>query len=617
MTTWFVKDTAVNGFGSLSETNPGASTITTSGWTVGKIANTVPFSALLYATKRATGTFSATDYLVTTHPNPGSGDSWRTENTYNGSFASANWTFTFAMRCSVASTQLGRVKFRLWRSTNASGASATEITSATQSCGIIAAISTSANNNTALTFNPGAITLTNEYLFVQVEWNITTAGNSNTADILFRAGDSTIVSSTFTPGTQALTQSAIFTNSQTFPAATVASTYPLTPNLVTNTQGFFTQTVASTYSLTAPLKPTENAFFQQTIANVNQPLTQTAIFTNTQNFLTPHTVATTYALTPSLYTNTNTFFSPTMGISLLPSLFNNSQAPFQPTVTQIGAQDIAPPLVLSANNFLLADPYFFLPDFVETGAVTQQLTPALFSNTINFFTPTITTGTVNVAPSLYTNTNTIFSHLVSTGEIIILPNLYTNTQTFNAHTISVGAVDLRPQLYTNTQTFFSATVASTYALTPTLYTNTQTFFSATVASTKALTPALYTNSQSFFTPTVLSTKALTPGLYPNTNTFFNATVAATYALTPQLFTNNQAYFNQTVSSSKPLTPTLYTNTNSFFTHTVSAGAVNLQPQLYVNTNVFFGGTVTRAGAAATGRSLNNPFIASVGAMMVR
>src|SRR6185503_10124033 len=111
--TFYLKDVAVSGFGSLSETDPGAST-TNTGWVVAKVASG-NFAALLYGTERASSSFSTTDYLVTTHPNPGSGDSWRSENTYNGTFANANWTFTFAVRAiSNAGTQRGRVKFRLW-----------------------------------------------------------------------------------------------------------------------------------------------------------------------------------------------------------------------------------------------------------------------------------------------------------------------------------------------------------------------------------------------------------------------------------------------------------------------------------------------------------------------
>lgn len=201
--TFFLKDVAVSGFGSLSETNPGAST-TGTGWTVGKIASG-NFSALLYGTERATGTFSTTDYLVTTHPNPGSGDSWRSENTMNGVFANANWVFTFPVRAvTAANAQRGRIKVRVWKSVNADGSSPTELTAATQTGTTITAISTSADNNSVVTWSPGGtVTLTAEYLFIQCEWEITTAGTTNTADILIRAGtSSTMVTSNFTPTLQ-------------------------------------------------------------------------------------------------------------------------------------------------------------------------------------------------------------------------------------------------------------------------------------------------------------------------------------------------------------------------------------------------------------------------------
>ena len=182
----YLKDVAVNGFGSLSETAP-SSTTTGTGWVVAKTSS-ANFSKLLYGTERS-GAFSTTDAL-TTAAVPASGDSWRSENPISGTYANTNWVLTFAVRAvSAASSQAGRVKVRIWRGTNAAGTGATQITSAVLVGTTSAALSTSADVTSVVTFTPGAtITLTNEYLFVQCEWEITTASGSNNGDVDFRAG---------------------------------------------------------------------------------------------------------------------------------------------------------------------------------------------------------------------------------------------------------------------------------------------------------------------------------------------------------------------------------------------------------------------------------------------
>jgi len=160
VTTFYFKDVAVNGFGSLSETDPGASTMIT-GWVVAKNASP-NFAKVLYGTERS-GAFSSTDAMATAS-GPASGDSFRTENTYNGTFANANWTVTLAARAvTSASSQTGAVKVRLWRSVNADGSSATQITSSLLTGTTSAAMSTTADGTSTATFTPGGtITLTNE-----------------------------------------------------------------------------------------------------------------------------------------------------------------------------------------------------------------------------------------------------------------------------------------------------------------------------------------------------------------------------------------------------------------------------------------------------------------------
>jgi len=119
-------------------------------------------------------------------------DAIRSETALSGTFASGNWVFTFSCTGSVATGSIdGRILFRLFKSANADGTSATEITAGIQTGSTITNISSSTDLTTsALTINPGAITLTAEYLFIQVAWEQTGAGGMSTSNVLLRTGSS-------------------------------------------------------------------------------------------------------------------------------------------------------------------------------------------------------------------------------------------------------------------------------------------------------------------------------------------------------------------------------------------------------------------------------------------
>jgi hypothetical protein len=149
-------------------------------------------------------------------PDTTNGDCLRSTNTYNGDFASGNWTVngTF-IAVTNGGSQDGNIVFRLLRGANADGSGATEITSGQQSGSAITNLTTSAQQTSSLTFNPGAFTVTNEYIFVQLAWQRTGAGGMTTSDVDMRIGDTAtrVVSSDFTaapppagpaPGTLAL-----------------------------------------------------------------------------------------------------------------------------------------------------------------------------------------------------------------------------------------------------------------------------------------------------------------------------------------------------------------------------------------------------------------------------
>lgn len=283
------------------------------------------------------------------------------------------------------------------------------------------------------------------------------------------AGDSwTSVSLALRPAVlQTLTPS-LFTNSQTFPAATVNQT--ITAGLFTNTQTFFAPTVGQVQGLVAPLHTNDNTFFAPTVA--------------------PGAVS----LTPDLLTNDQAFFSPSIAAVLTAGLFTNDQTFFSPTV--------AP------------------------GAV--ALTPSLFTNNQSFLALTVSVGAVELTPSLFANTQDFPSATISTGAVTLTPNLFTNSQEFFAPSVGQegGTQHLTAPLLTNTQSFPVSVVSATYGIAAPLVTNAQSFFAPTASAANTLAPPLVANDNTFFSP-VVSTggdQTIIVPLVANDNVFYPATV---------------------------------------------------------------------------------------------
>src|SRR4051812_28258670 len=125
------------------------------------------------------------------------GDSFITPTALTGTFAAGAWTLTFTT-CPLTATLTGRLRMRIWASVNADGSSARELTAGA----LIGQINTQSSTTTdyagGFTWSPGAITLNNEYLFFQIEWQETTAGSANGATTRLRVGTSLVTSTNFT-----------------------------------------------------------------------------------------------------------------------------------------------------------------------------------------------------------------------------------------------------------------------------------------------------------------------------------------------------------------------------------------------------------------------------------
>ena len=96
------------------------------------------------------------------------------------------------------------MRCRLFRGPNADGTSSVEITAAQQQGGLVTDLATTATQVSTATFNPGAFSVNNEYIFIQLAWERTGAGSMVSADVNARIGNGSgsgcrVVTSDFTP----------------------------------------------------------------------------------------------------------------------------------------------------------------------------------------------------------------------------------------------------------------------------------------------------------------------------------------------------------------------------------------------------------------------------------
>jgi hypothetical protein len=185
--------TAPNWFGRVQDNGSApAGALSAFGWTVAKIALTTPYwRGRIGATARSTAAQAASYIDAATGPVQGTGsaattagDSFRSDNPLSGTFAAGNWNFTFGMRTGAASNA-GRIRCNMWASVNADGTGARELNAATLVGTIVTMNSITATFNSTITWAAPQIVLNNEYLFLQVEWQVTTVGTSNSCTAQF------------------------------------------------------------------------------------------------------------------------------------------------------------------------------------------------------------------------------------------------------------------------------------------------------------------------------------------------------------------------------------------------------------------------------------------------
>jgi hypothetical protein len=199
--TFYATSSLVSVHQEMSETVPGSNVFLSpvTGWIVG--------TAITNRSKLNSQVESST-FDSATYPNAGidttNGDCFRSTNTYTGTFAAGNWSFRLPVASNTALAGSGRGYFRLYRGTNATGSGATQITSSASQGSTVALQSTALNAQTSfVSFNPGSLSLTAEYLFLQVAWERTVAGAMSTADVNIVTGVGSVcvlVTTDFTAG---------------------------------------------------------------------------------------------------------------------------------------------------------------------------------------------------------------------------------------------------------------------------------------------------------------------------------------------------------------------------------------------------------------------------------
>ncbi len=201
--TFYLKDAIASGSGYLSLQDGGSAPTQariSTGWVVGTLAAT-RYARMDAQTERASTAHTTTPVQPDGAPDNTLGDCFRSENPISGTFANANWSLSFQVEgeTRTTSTHDGILRIRVWKSANADGSSPTELTSATLTTSQYTNLANSAYQTLTATWSPGAaISLNNEYLFIQVAHQLDGAGGNANSDTHLAVGSScSVVTSNF------------------------------------------------------------------------------------------------------------------------------------------------------------------------------------------------------------------------------------------------------------------------------------------------------------------------------------------------------------------------------------------------------------------------------------
>lgn len=157
--------------GLLTPTVPTASTSTT-GWIQGTQLTGV-YSRVSYNNERAEATFTSTAQ-PSGSPLGSAQDCWRISAATTGDFSAGTWYSSLSViAVTSGGFQDGRARFRIWRSANADGTSATEVTAGTMIGSLVTNLNVTTAQSSSASTQIAAFSMANQYLFMQAAWEST------------------------------------------------------------------------------------------------------------------------------------------------------------------------------------------------------------------------------------------------------------------------------------------------------------------------------------------------------------------------------------------------------------------------------------------------------------
>lgn len=141
-------------------------------------------SAEVLMRDEVTGSSSAVFSPETSNPKPQTpnstiGNGWRSSNTYTGIFRAGQWSFNVVTRSySAVANGTVRLRFRVWRSTSATGSGSAEITTGAVTTNTVTYTDTTTPVTMSGSFTLPQTTLNNEYIFVTLALEVVTASGS-------------------------------------------------------------------------------------------------------------------------------------------------------------------------------------------------------------------------------------------------------------------------------------------------------------------------------------------------------------------------------------------------------------------------------------------------------
>lgn len=170
----------------LTLSTPAASTSTT-GWGVADV-NGATYSRMTTTIERPRLQFQTTAQ-PSGEPLNAAEDCFRLSAVTTGQFSAGTWYSSLSViAVTSGGDQDGRLRCRVWRSVNADGTSATELTAGTMVGSNTTDLSTTVAQSSSASTQMAASNLTDEYLFWQVAWENNSLVGTNTRDCLIRFG---------------------------------------------------------------------------------------------------------------------------------------------------------------------------------------------------------------------------------------------------------------------------------------------------------------------------------------------------------------------------------------------------------------------------------------------